>query len=263
MTGVGFDLSGQVVFITGAGGGLGRSIAGHFVAAGAFVACADLDADAVTETVAELGDASEPVVLDVRNRDAFLAAVAGVQARHGHVDVLCNVAGIAGNQSHVVDLTEAEFERVLAVNLKGVLFGCQAALRVMMPQGSGSIINMASSAIDVPRAGLAPYTMAKSAVAALTKVIAVEAGPSGVRVNAVAPGWVETPLARSSMTAADGTVDEDSLEQMMSHMRSLSPLGRLGQPSDVAYQFLYLASPAAAFITGQTLRPNGGASMPW
>jgi 3-oxoacyl-[acyl-carrier protein] reductase len=263
MTGAGFDLSGHVVFLTGAGGGLGRAIAGHFAAAGAFVACADLDAVAVEATVAGLGGQGEAVPLDVRDRAAFFAAVDGVYRRHGHLDVLGNIAGIAGNQSHIAELSEEEFDRVLAVNLKGVLFGCQAALQVMVPQGSGSIINMASSAIDVPRAGLGPYTMAKSAVAALTKVVAVEAGPAGIRVNAVAPGWVETPLARASMTSADGVVDSEALEQMMTQMRAMSPLGRVGQPADVAYQFLYLASPAAAFVTGQTLRPNGGASMPW
>ena len=202
-------------------------------------------------------------MLDVRDQAAFFAAADSVGDRHGRLDIMCNIAGVAGNQSHIVDLTEAELDRVLAVNLKGVLFGCQAALRVMVPQRSGSIINMSSSAIDVPRAGLAPYTMAKSAVASLTKVLATEVGQFGIRVNAVAPGWVETPLARTSMTRADGTIDHERLAEMVAQMRALSPMGALGTPADVAQLFVYLASPAAAFLTGQTLRPNGGASMPW
>jgi 3-oxoacyl-[acyl-carrier protein] reductase len=258
-----FDLTGQVAFVTGAGGGLGRAIAIAFGAAGAAVVCGDLAISAAQHTADSVGGQAEAVALDVRDRHEFADIVAAVAERHGRLDVMCNVAGIPGNHANVADLDEDEIDRVIAVNLKGVLFGCQAALRAMIPMGSGSIINMSSSAIDVASPGLATYTMTKAAVAALTKVFATEAGPYGIRVNAVAPGWVETPLARSSMTSADGIVDEVALADMMARMRGLSPLGRVGSPEDVANAFLYLASPASAFVTGQTLRPNGGASMPW
>jgi 3-oxoacyl-[acyl-carrier protein] reductase len=261
MTSDAFDLTGRVAFVTGAAGGLGASIAEHLVAAGATVVGADQQGAA--EVSRSFGSRGEGITLDVRDQAAFFAATAATRERHGRLDIMCNVAGIPGNQSHVVDLTEAELDRVLAVNLKGVVFGAQAALRVMIPQGSGSIINMASSAIDVARPGLGPYTMAKAAVAALTKVLATEAGPYGIRVNSVAPGWVETPLARHSMTRPDGTTDQIALDQMTAQMRALSPLAAIGVPADVAHMFVYLASPAAAFVTGQTFRPNGGASMPW
>jgi 3-oxoacyl-[acyl-carrier protein] reductase len=258
-----FGLVDQAAFVSGAGGGLGHAIAARLAAAGAVVACADLDGDAAARIASEIGGDSFPLALDVRDGPAYDAAVRQTHERCGRLDILCNIAGIAGNQAEVVNLDEGEVNRVIDVNLKGVLHGCQAALRVMIPHGSGSIINMASSAIDVPRAGLAPYTMAKAAVAALTKVLAVEAGPFGIRVNAVAPGWIETPLAKSSMTRPDGSVDEQALAEMMTQMRALSPLATIGAPEDVADQFLYLAAPTSRFVTGQTLRPNGGASMPW
>lgn len=258
-----FELAGKVAFVTGAGGELGGAIAAALSDAGANVICADLDEKAANQTAESIGGTAEAVVLDVRDRNSVAAEVDDVVRRHGRLDVMCNVAGVAGNHARIVDLDEDEIDRVINVNLKGVLFGCQAALTAMIPRGSGSIINMSSSAIDVARAGLATYTMTKAGVAALTKVLATEAGPFGVRVNAVAPGWVPTTLTRSSMTRPDGTVDEAALEGMMTRMRELSPLGRVGVPTDVANLFVYLASPASAFMTGQTLCPNGGASMPW
>ena len=203
------------------------------------------------------------MAVDVRDAAALRETVSSAADRMGRLDALCNVAGVAGNGLSVAELDEAELDRMISVNLKGVFFGCQAALAVMSTQGYGAIVNMASSAIDVPTAGLAPYTMTKAAVAALTRVLAVEAGPLGIRVNAVAPGWVATPLARARMTDPDGIVDEEAVTAMRTAMRALSPLGRTGETDDVAYTFLYLVSEASAFVTGQTLRPNGGASMPW
>lgn len=258
-----FDLSGRVAFVTGAGSGLGRGVAQALASAGAEVICADVDEAAARRTAESLGGHGSAAGLDVRDRAAFHEAVQHAVAAYGAIDALCNVAGIPGSAARVLDLDEAELDRMISVNLKGVLYGCQAGLAVMGPRGSGSIVNMASSAIDVPTAGLAPYTMTKAAVAALTKVLAVEAGAQGVRVNAVAPGWVRTPLSTAHATAPDGTVDADAVAHMVESMSALSPLRRVGTVADVAHQFVYLCSDAAAFVTGQTLRPNGGASMPW
>jgi 3-oxoacyl-[acyl-carrier protein] reductase len=257
-----FELSGRVAFVTGAGSGLGRAICVALAGAGADVACADVDGEAAEQTAGLVGSRLAPVAVDVRDQAALRAAVRSTaRAAGGRLDAMCNVAGVPGNGSLVADLDEAEVDRVLAVNLKGVLFGCQAALDVMTAQGSGSIVNVASSAIDVATAGLAPYTMSKAAVAALTKVLAVEVGPAGIRVNAVAPGWVPTPLSTPRSEA--GGVDQEAVRGMHDAMARMSPLGRVGTPEDIAHQVHYLVSDAAAFVTGQTLRPNGGASMPW
>jgi 3-oxoacyl-[acyl-carrier protein] reductase len=154
----------------------------------------------------------------------------------------------------ITGIDEQALDRVLAVNLKGVFFGCQAALRVMGEQGSGSIVNMASAAIDHPAAGLAVYSMAKAGVAMLTRVAAQEGGPVGVRVNAVAPGFVVTPMTQRG--------DPERMAAVESGMRKRSPLGAIGDPADIANAVLYLASDASRFMTGQILRPNGGTVMP-
>jgi 3-oxoacyl-[acyl-carrier protein] reductase len=172
-----------------------------------------------------------------------------------------NIAGIM-QESLVVDTEESELDRVLGINLKGVFFGCQAAARVMTAQGSGSIVNMSSGAIDSPREGLVGYAMAKAAVAQLTKTLAVEVGPSGVRVNAIAPGYIVTSMTRQRYTRPDGSIDETVRAPLLEGLRERSALRRVGEPDDVAAAVLYLASDASSFVTGQVLRPNGGISMP-
>jgi NAD(P)-dependent dehydrogenase (short-subunit alcohol dehydrogenase family) len=166
---------------------------------------------------------------------------------------MANIAGIMGGGS-VMATEESELDRVLAVNLKGVFFGCQAALAVMSEQGAGSIVNMTSAAIDQPAPGLAPYSMAKAGVAMLTRVAAQEGGPLGVRVNAIAPGFIVTPMTQRR--------DAEHMEAMVDTMRKRSPLRTVGQPEDIANAVLYLASDASRFVTGQILRPNGGIAMP-
>jgi 3-oxoacyl-[acyl-carrier protein] reductase len=140
------------------------------------------------------------------------------------------------------------------VNLKGVFFGVQAALRVMGEHRSGSIVNMASAAIDHPAPGLAAYSMAKAGVAMLTRVAAQEGGPLGVRVNAIAPGFVVTPMTQRG--------EPERMAEVEKSMRRRSALGAIGEPEDIANAVLYLASDASRFMTGQILRPNGGTVMP-
>jgi 3-oxoacyl-[acyl-carrier protein] reductase len=259
-----FDLTGRVAIVTGAASGIGATSARMLAGAGATVVCADLDgagAAATAEAIENAGGQASARATDVAQRSEVEELVAGAVADHERLDVMANIAGIIVNDL-VVDVPEDDLDRVLAVNLKGVFFGCQAAARVMAAQGSGSIVNMASGSIDTPAAGIVSYAIAKAGVAQLTKTLATEIGPAGVRVNAVAPGFVITAMTGRHFTNPDGTVDEARREATVAPMRDAAPLHVVGEPDDIAYAVLYLASDAARFVTGQILRPNGGVSMP-
>ncbi len=260
-----FDLTGRVAVVTGAASGIGRASAERLAEAGATVVCADRDADGAivtAEHITRSGGTADVVTVDVSEPEEVDALVAGAVERHGHLDVMANVAGII-HTSTVLETEEADLDRVLAVNLKGVFFGCQAAGRVMADQGSGSIINMASAAVDSPAERLASYGMAKAALVQLTKVLAVELGPKGVRANAVAPGFIVTGMTNRAWVNEDGTEDEEAKAAMTGLMAKRAPLRTVGEPDDIAYAVLYLASDASKFMTGQILRPNGGVAMPW
>ena len=233
--------------------------------AGAAVMCADVAADRAEETakaIVDSGGRASAQATDVSRKDDVDALVAAAVEQFGRLDVMCNNAGIIVT-APVVELTEDDVDRVLAVNLKGVFFGCQAAARVMIAQRSGSIINIASAAIDTPAPRLAAYGMAKAGVAQLTRVLATEVAREGVRVNAIAPGFVVTGMTGRHFTNADGTVDEELKEATLGPMRKMTPLGIVGEPDDIAWAALYLAADASRFMTGQIIRPNGGAAMPW
>jgi 3-oxoacyl-[acyl-carrier protein] reductase len=178
----------------------------------------------------------------------------------GRIDVWANVAGIIRN-SAVVDTTEADLDAVLSVNLKGVYWGCAAAGRAMGAAGRGAIVNVASAGGEVPAPTLSVYGMTKAAVIQLTRTLAAELGPRGVRVNAVAPGFVETAMTSRNWTRPDGTVDEEARALTLDRLGSQSPLGITGVPEDIAWAMLYLAADTSRFITGQVLRPNGGVYM--
>jgi NAD(P)-dependent dehydrogenase (short-subunit alcohol dehydrogenase family) len=227
--------------------------------AGATIVCADRDADGATLTAEHIqaaGGTAEVVPVDVTSADEVEALIAGAVERHGRIDVMANVAGIM-HRSSVLDTTAADLEKVLDVNLKGVFFGCQAAARVMVEQGSGSIVNMASAAVDQPAPGLVCYGMAKAALVQLTKVLATEVGPQGVRVNAVAPGFIDTNMTLGAIP------DEETKAALAERMSRGTPLRTVGEADDIAYAVLYLAADASKFMTGQILRPNGGVAMPW
>ena len=191
-----FDLTGRTAVVTGAGRGLGRAIARRLAEAGAHVTCADIDPKTAADTAAEIGaegGSARARTLDVTDAADVDAAVGEVVDAHGRLDVMVNNAAII-NDTRVLDTTEADLDRIWAVNFKGVFFGCQAAGRVMAAQRSGSIVNLASGAIDIPTPGLICYSAAKVAVAQLTRTLATELGPDHVRVNAIAPGWIDTPI---------------------------------------------------------------------
>jgi 3-oxoacyl-[acyl-carrier protein] reductase len=260
-----FDLTGRVALVTGAGRGLGRAISARLAEAGATVVCADIDLDTATETAAGIraaGHRAAPWQLDVTRRADVEALVDQVVADQGRLDVMVNNAAIIVD-GLVLDTTEEDLDRVLAVNFKGVFFGCQAAGRVMAQQGSGSIINLASGAIDIPTPSLVCYSTAKAAVAQLSRTLAMELAPQRVRVNAIAPGWIDTPMNERHARRADGTLDEEQQAAYREQRAKLSPMNMAGEPDDIAFAALYLASPAAKFVTGIVMRPNGGSTMPW
>jgi len=247
-----FALTGRTAIVTGAGSGIGRASAIRMAEMGATVVCADWNAAAAEDTagITRDGGSATAATVDVSHRDEVDALVSRTVARAGRLDVMCNIAGIIGPPLEVTEVTEDELERVLAVNLKGVVWGCQAAARVMVEEGRGSIINMSSGAIDVPAPGLITYALAKAGVAQLTKTLAL------------APGLVVTGMTSRHWVRPDGSIDEQARDAALTPMRQRSPMGLLGEPDDIAYAVLYLASDASRFMTGQILRPNGGVAMP-
>lgn len=249
-----YDLTGRTALITGAASGIGRATALLLAGAGAHVHCADRDDQGLAGTaalVAKAGGAATVHALDVTDRTALRAAVTAA----GPLDIAAAIAGVM-HTSSVLETTDEDLDRILDINFKGVLRTCQEAARSMIAADRpGSIVTMASGAVDAAQPGLLCYSAAKAAVVQLTKTLATEAGPHGIRVNAVAPGWIRTP-----MTGRHGTEVQEQTEAVMVRM---SPLRRVGEPEDIAQAVLYLASDASSFMTGQILRPNGGVSMPW
>jgi 3-oxoacyl-[acyl-carrier protein] reductase len=258
-----FSLTGRVALVTGAGSGIGRATAEVLAGAGATVVCADVNAataDQSARAILGAGGRAESAELDVSVPGATASLVGHITARHRRLDVMCNIAGTMID-STIIDVDPDEFDRIVAVNLKGVLYGCQAAGKVMVTQGGGSIVNMASAAVLAPAAGVGPYAITKAGVVQLTQTMALEVGKHGVRVNCVAPGFVPTNMTARYYTNPDGTVNEEAKAAVLAPMARSAPLRRVGEVSDIAYCVLYLAAEASSFVTGQLISPNGGVSM--
>ncbi|MGA2303483.1 MAG: SDR family NAD(P)-dependent oxidoreductase [Acidimicrobiales bacterium] len=260
-----FDLTDRIAVLTGAASGIGRATALVLSGAGATVVLGDIDGPGVEATVKEIdrrGGRAVGVEMDVTRRADVDALVARATGDYGRIDVMGNIAGVRSD-GPVVDITDGEFDRVLDINLRGVFYGCQAALRAMIPQGSGNIINISSGIVDDPGPTMAAYGMTKAAVAALTKAIAAEGAVHGIRANAIAPGVILSNFSRAHFVDDSGEVDPVRYDAYLEWAAGMAPLARVGMPAEVAWMILYLVSDAASFVTGQILRPNGGTSMPW
>ena len=259
-----FSLEGRVAVVTGAASGIGRETAQVFAEAGANLVVADIDAAALEETGAMIRALGADVVVqptDVAQRAQVDALAEAAVRRLGGLDVWANAAGILAN-APVLEETEAQLDRVLAINLKGTYWGCAAAGRAMRGRGSGSIVNVSSGGADSAAPGNSSYAITKAGVNMLTRSCAKEFGAFGVRVNAIAPGWIETGMTAYRFKNAAGEFDEAARDAALSLLSKASPLGLTGVPRDIALAMLYLASDASRFMTGQVLRPNGGVAMP-
>ena len=260
-----FDLTAKVAIVTGAARGIGLAVATVLARAGAHVVLADITPAAFAETILELeaeGLSVEFAALDVSDQQAVDRLVADVAARHGHLDVMVNNAAII-DDSTPLTVTEAELDRVHAVNFKGVVFGSQAAARVMITARSGSIINVTSGVVDVAIPAVTGYSTSKAAAAQYSRALAMELAPLGVRVNTLAPGWTDTPMNERHVLRADGSIDPERKAAYVAMRAASAPLGIAGDPMDQAYAVWYLASDASRFVTGTVMRANGGVTMPW
>lgn len=246
-----FDLTGQVALVTGAARGLGRAISLALAHAGADVALGlrDVKADSgLTAEIRAMGRRALPLQMDMTKVDQVERGVAETEREFGRLDILVNNAGL-GPENPAENVREEDFDLTVAVNLKGTFFASQAAGRVMIRQGSGKIISMSSQAGFVALPTESIYCMTKAAIAHLTKCLAVEWGKYGITVNAVAPTFIRTPGTEAAL--ADGVFQKDTIER-------IAGLHRIGEPMEVAGAVVFLASPAASLITGETILIDGG-----
>lgn len=258
-----FTLTGRTIVITGAGSGLGQEAARIFAKAGADLVLADVDTAGLAQTAALVeaaGGRSHCRPTDVARRDEVDALAQAALEQWGRLDVWVNGAGVSYLHS-LLDTDPDKAERVIAINMMGAYWGSVAAARVMRDREGGAIVNISSGGGAKPLPGIGLYGMSKAAVNSLTWTSAAEFGPFGVRVNAVAPGWIETPMSRDLFRDETGAISEERTRTVRRQMQDNSPLGILGRPSDIAHALLYLASDASRFVTGQILAVNGGESM--
>ena len=232
-----FDLTGRVVLVTGASRGIGHDVALALNGAGATVVSGVRSGDGPTESVR----------IDLRDVGSIAGAVEAVVDRHGKLDVLVNNAGVGTNHD-ALDATEQEWDEVLDVNLKGLFFACQAAGRHMVRAGFGRIVNMSSQAGHVGIRRHAAYSASKGGVELLTKVLALEWGPHGVTVNAVAPTFIRTP----------GTAERLDRPEFLNDVLTRIPIGRVGTTAEVAAAVIFLASPSAGLVNGTSIAVDGG-----
>ncbi|MBR0954688.1 SDR family NAD(P)-dependent oxidoreductase [Bradyrhizobium canariense] len=244
-------LTGKVAAITGAARGIGKACAKRFLDDGVKVVISDVDADGLAATAAELArpDALRTVVGNVAKRADVDLLVATAVKEFGRLDIMVNNAGVARNQD-ILEISEQDFDEIIAINLKGAFFGVQAAAKQMIAQGGGGvIINMSSVNALLAIPTLATYAISKGGMKQLTSVAAVALAPHNIRVVAVGPGTILTDMVASAIYTS-----EDARKTVLSR----TPAGRGGEPGEVASVVAFLASDDASYITGQTIYPDGG-----
>jgi 3-oxoacyl-[acyl-carrier protein] reductase len=247
-------LKDKVALVTGAASGFGAGIAERFAAEGAKVAVVDINAEGARAKAAELGANSLAVVCDLTKAEDVDRAVNETVAVFGGIDIIVNNAGWTHRNKPLLEVTEAEFDRIYAINVKAIFLMTQRATPVLRDRGGGSFINIGSTAGVRPRPGLSWYNGSKGFVNLVSKSLAVELAPMNIRVNCVAPVLGQTALTEDFMGGP-------ATPELMAKFLSTIPLGRMSKPSDIAAACVYLASDEAEFITGVVLPVDGGRTI--
>jgi gluconate 5-dehydrogenase len=252
-----FSVADQIVLVAGASRGIGRALAEGFAERDAHVVIAGREADTLAQTAKEISTGKHPVgfeVCDVAKPEDVAKLVKSVIGRYGRIDTLVSVAGV-NRRMKAEDYTTEDYDWIVNINLRGAFVLAQAVGRHMIGRRAGAIINIDSLNTYAPLAGVTPYAMSKAGVLMMTRALANEWGKHGVRVNSIAPGFFPTALSQKMWAQ----------EKMTNWAKTNTPLGKLGDVKDLVGAAIYLASPAAAFVTGQTIRVDGGvtAGISW
>ena len=247
-------LAGKVALVTGGARGIGRAICEAYAAAGAMVVAADINEDDAHKTAKAVGGMA--VAMDVANMDSISAGIAAIEAEYGGIDILVNNAGIF-NMASIDKITHEDYRQQYDVNVGGTIFTCQAAVPLMKRRGGGTIINFASQAGRRGEANVTIYCSTKAAVISITQSLALELASDNIRVNAIAPGVIDTPMWKH-VDSQFAVYEHKPLGQKKREVGEAVPLGRMGDPEDVAAPCVFLASDDARYITAQTLNVDGG-----
>lgn len=244
---------GEVAFVTGASGGMGQAIANAFAAAGASVVAADVDDDAgqaLVAAIVERGGDATYVRCDVADESSVQAAVSAALSSYGHLDCAVNAAAIENEMVPLHECTLDGFERMQAVNLRGVFLSMKYELQAMLPSGRGAIVNIASTNAVRPQNNQPAYTASKHGVLGLTRSAAIDYAAQGIRINAILPGSIDTPMLRGAMERRGRNIDET--------VGKLSLIGRFGRPDEIAAAALWLCAENSSFVVGHPLAVDAG-----